>query len=1141
MSTFKLTSKNILETLDNGAKIRYPINNLNNNRVIRGFLSTANTKNILRFANVVPNIDAETIFSFVPKTGVTGKNIIFDTITDNIITKTQAKNFYGTNLNINSDRKIKADRIRNLRNNRTSIIINNLIADKIKNLIDNDDHTETFDLTKMNLFDIANEVALQNTTLNKFISASYDGKSFFTFSNRTINVINTFNNGSNTLSIASQSSDAEAYFRSFTYNSITLYSPEKKRSRRSGAFFPYLNMTKLDLTRYAIYNKFDSKNYNDNCLYTALTNSGLPDIKKSQLKTLIREMHIPLIRLREIADGLNICICLYKYDDDKIRNTFYGDVNNDIYKICLYQNHYFTYDENIEITSFAIKNYKLVSEHDKWFNIIGFNSKQYPKRNFKKTMSSIMIIKTMFDNKINSDLLEPITDINELMKTRFYNNINNIDDMSLEYDIETNTKITKVGNVDNSEYLKVWFDFETFTDNKIHNPYLVCWSTENDKSDIKNVHSARGSDCAKAFINRLPSANKIMLIAHSLGYDYRFLFEHVYNLQPITRGTSVLCASGIIYVRGKKVEVIMHDSYSLITCPLRDFGSMFNLDQGKEVMPYDAYNKMTTYGCQRVTIDEFKSKLNKLNKTDVQIKKDEDLLEKNLKEWGCLKKDGSVNLMKYSEIYCKIDVNVLRNGYMKFREWMLNLTKIDIDNKVTIASLAHEYLVSKDCYEDVLSLSGMPQTFIQKCIVGGRTMTANNEMWHVKQTKNNNKHIKNGIKNNVEINDTLSDFDAVSLYPSAMVAMPGFLKGSPVVIDINNYDLNKYDGYFIQILITRVGKTSTFPLLSYIDKSTGVRNFTNDMVGKTIYIDKFALDDAIKFHDIDYKIIRGYYFNSGRNTKIRDVMQYLFNARLEKKKEGNPSQIIYKLIMNAIYGKSILKPINTKTIVVSKKNIDKYCQYNYQNIKTWVEVGNKYIVKLFKPINKHFNCAQVGTEILSYSKRLMNNVMTLAEDNDINIYYQDTDSMHIETSKINILAQKFKTIYGNDLIGKQMGQFHTDFKLGECKDIVAVESIFLGKKCYIDSLIGDNTEIGYHVRLKGISNRSLLWTADQKFNGSVLELYKNLYNGHTVNFDMTCGGLAANFEFTNDMKIVTRSQFNRNINFSRGYDIPETE
>ena len=40
---------------------------------------------------------------------------------------------------------------------------------------------------------------------------------------------------------------------------------------------------------------------------------------------------------------------------------------------------------------------------------------------------------------------------------------------------------------------------------------------------------------------------------------------------------------------------------------------------------------------------------------------------------------------------------------------------------------------------------------------------------------------------------------------------------------------------------------------------------------------------------------------------------------------------------------------------------------------------------------------------------------------------------------------------------------------------------------------------------------------------------------------MTCGGLAANFEFTNDMKIVTRSQFNRNINFSRGYDIPETE
>lgn len=34
------------------------------------------------------------------------------------------------------------------------------------------------------------------------------------------------------------------------------------------------------------------------------------------------------------------------------------------------------------------------------------------------------------------------------------------------------------------------------------------------------------------------------------------------------------------------------------------------------------------------------------------------------------------------------------------------------------------------------------------------------------------------------------------------------------------------------------------------------------------------------------------------------------------------------------------------------------------------------------------------------SKRVMNEVMCLAEDNGIDIKYQDTDSMHIETDEI---------------------------------------------------------------------------------------------------------------------------------------------
>lgn len=45
--------------------------------------------------------------------------------------------------------------------------------------------------------------------------------------------------------------------------------------------------------------------------------------------------------------------------------------------------------------------------------------------------------------------------------------------------------------------------------------------------------------------------------------------------------------------------------------------------------------------------------------------------------------------------------------------------------------------------------------------------------------------------------------------------------------------------------------------------------------------------------------------------------------------------------------------------------------------------------------------------ILDMSKRIMNEVMCLAEDLKINIYYQDTDSMHIEADKIEKLSDEF--------------------------------------------------------------------------------------------------------------------------------------
>ena len=59
--------------------------------------------------------------------------------------------------------------------------------------------------------------------------------------------------------------------------------------------------------------------------------------------------------------------------------------------------------------------------------------------------------------------------------------------------------------------------------------------------------------------------------------------------------------------------------------------------------------------------------------------------------------------------------------------------------------------------------------------------------------------------------------------------------------------------------------------------------------------------------------------------------------------------------------------------------------------------------------------------VLSMSKRIMSEVMCLAEELGIEIYYQDTDSMHIEFDRVQELADAYKEKYKRELIGDKQG------------------------------------------------------------------------------------------------------------------------
>ena len=177
------------------------------------------------------------------------------------------------------------------------------------------------------------------------------------------------------------------------------------------------------------------------------------------------------------------------------------------------------------------------------------------------------------------------------------------------------------------------------------------------------------------------------------------------------------------------------------------------------------------------------------------------------------------------------------------------------------------------------------------------------------------------------------------------------------------------------------------------------------------------------------------------------------------------------------------------------------------------------------------------------SKRIMNEVMNEANDANINIYYQDTDSMHIDDDQILRLANLYLEKYQKELIGKGLGQFHNDFahKNKSCVDVVSTKSIFLGKKAYIDYLEGTNPitkekEYCIHARMKGINEISLHNKANEyeiegKFIDKVFQIYTDLSEDKEVEFILNPDDKPS-FVFTSDgVKKRESNKFKRNVSF----------
>ena len=486
------------------------------------------------------------------------------------------------------------------------------------------------------------------------------------------------------------------------------------------------------------------------------------------------------------------------------------------------------------------------------------------------------------------------------------------------------------------------------------------------------------------------------------------------------------------------------------------------------------------------------------------------------------------DMRKYCEFYLKHDVDVMDEGLKIFQRFLKKELKIDMNDYLTISSLGFDFL-KIDCLtkiKNLFELGGHVKDFISKARYGGRCMTAWNLKWNVKDIR-------------------IGDFDAVSLYPSAMSRLY-IATGKPIPIKQENLDFewlqkNATD-YFVDVEIMKIGKKYPFSLV--VAKTKRGNEYTNSHIHPEFITDsteaklknygikysesgniincysQIELEDLINFQKVEFKIIRGYNYTDDRDLSIQNSVRKLFKMRFdlqnEKQVDGsirkNPLESIIKLLMNSLFGKSIQKTTKKQTHYKRKTELNSFCIKNYNQLVSTQELRDDlYEVITRQDIDNQFNLVQLGVNILSMSKRIMNEVMCLAHDLGIRIFYQDTDSMHIELDGINPttgkferdyllnhLSSEYEKIYNRKLIGSDLGQFHSDFEKigGSNKTPWSKEAFICGKKFYCDRLVDEDGNEGIFFRGKGIKQES--------FKEKAYELYKEKSTENKLNYHDYC-------------------------------------
>jgi hypothetical protein len=814
-----------------------------------------------------------------------------------------------------------------------------------------------------------------------------------------------------------------------------------------------------------------------------------------------------------------------------LRKDKYG--KGDEVHVAMFQGHFFPVKETVWAKS-AIKLYSRVKDMENRENVakIRANGKPWYDES-KPRANTLLVVKTLYDQGFfeRGNMVECAETAHtaSIRDDIDLSNIENeqkqiewkLDDDKLE-DIKTSytNQMAEHGDAVRTARAQhmasdiFYCDTETFTNNGDHQLFLL-GALRHDKADEGDVVIWQVSEAcgAQETVNKWLSwmdrqvrvaynegeendenkkeKREIKVYFHNLKYDLAVLQKYL----PLVR-SPIIKDNSVYSVQLKHYGRVFHlnCSFKVVPIALRKFAKTFDLPSNLKKQEAIAYSYYTP---ETAAMDEVEASVYRDFLPESERSKFDDIITTVPSYNGT-----TFDAVEYYRFYLKYDCLVLRAGFIKFDEAIREITygMVSAYDCLTISSLTDKYAKMCGAYDGVYQVKGNLREYIGRAVYGGRV------------------HVNTRYKKKLLTGRPIADYDGVSLYPSAIArlcAESGFPEGAATrLTELNTW---REKGYCIlTVQISAVNKNQQMPFIAH--RGDGSIDYLNEAPAHPIVIDKTTLEDYIEFHDVEYEVLDGVYWDGGFNTRMGGVIETLFNKRLEAKDAGKEAlQQTLKLMMNASYGKTVLKKSKTSLSYVNRKTTDKdgnevnflekYIDKFFHLIKNIRVISDNLVEVERISIDDSFNRAHIGCSILSMSKRIMNEVMDTANENELPIFYQDTDSMHLYDDDVPKLKAAYDAKYGRELDGKALGQFHIDFELNgaakkkdgapEDAKIVATSSIFLGKKAYIDELQSVDKEgnaiTGHHIRLKGVNNAAIREAKNEM--GGAMELFKHLAKG----------------------------------------------